>query len=755
MSDDADSDSLPEQPADEGEPQGQAGNDEDTKHDDDRAGRERGDQFTEAEGDPLADALGGTAGRAEEGQARRSWIRTVRASGAAAFVGGGHIGVLNISTAADSPARLTQVPGPVDRDLLSRLTGRYAPVAGYDSFLTRLMTTRLLVLRGAPGTGRTTTGLQLLTEVAEDVARFAPATDLRSLPDDAFAPEFGYLLELIPGEGPPPPSAAAVDQLRDQLMSKECYLVVIAPHDVRHRDGLDAYTVDCPLPEPRRVLDRAVEQEGRTRPSLESALRQAVADAPLDAGCTPAEVNWIVTELATGPVEQVTSGELVRLSGAALSRYVSGWFEPLANLPATSEADERVRLAGFRIALAVFNDLPFDLVAEAGEDLTRRILKARSPRRTPGRPVFSSHREDYVANSRAHLKPGTVRFVEASTPAMFIAYDDDRLATAILGYVWSVHNVRGPLVSWLRSLSADLRPMVRTRAALAIGLLSSWDFSYTFHEWIEPWARAVGEDSGRRWVAAVALDEASRNDQVRPVVREIVEAWCRKGTFAQRWTGAMALSYDLGLRDPAKALRELRKLGCGEDGRLARIASWAIGSLFAQGAIEPVLESLRIWLFDDRLAVRKLGQLAVLRIANMKVSNLDDPELTSQMARRNWARLADRDRWPLLVALAEEEPELLDPFADLIWQLTRSARALQPISGALAKWMRAGEKDRTCIGPVGHFLALLGDDMTDRSRLLHLVGVLRRDQDEPLPADIADYYMRAIEKNQHAWDEAG
>ena len=75
------------------------------------------------------------------------------------------------------------------------------------------------------------------------------------------------------------------------------------------------------------------------------------------------------------------------------------------------------------------------------------------------------------------------------------------------------------------------------RAALAIGLLTSWDFSYTFHERIEPWARSADEPR-RRWTAAVALDEASRNEDVRPVVREMLEAWCEKGTFEQRWTGA-------------------------------------------------------------------------------------------------------------------------------------------------------------------------------------------------------------------------
>jgi hypothetical protein len=291
-------------------------------------------------------------------------------------------------------------------------------------------------------------------------------------------------------------------------------------------------------------------------------------------------------------------------------------------------------------------------------------------------------------------------------------------------------------------------------AALAIGLLTSWDFSYTFHEWIEPWASS--EEARRRWTAAVVLDEASRNAEVRPVVREMLEAWCKKGTFEQRWTCAIALGFDLGLRDPAKALTELRKLACWEDGQLARTASWAVARIFILSGIKPVIQTVSDWLDDDRRNVRLLGLVVVLRIADIKVGELEDNfELTALSAVGYWTRLASRRRWPLLVALADEDPALLDPLADLVWQLIRSARAEEATADTLKRWMRAGKKDPTCIGPVGRFLALLGDDHSDRARLLHLVDSLRRDRDDPLPAIIADRLERAIEFNVHMTDEKG
>lgn len=98
--------------------------------------------------------------------------------------------------------------------------------------------------------------------------------------------------------------------------------------------------------------------------------------------------------------------------------------------------------------------------------------------------------------------------------------------------------------------------------------------------------------------------------------------------------------------------------------------------IFVLGGIEPVIKSLSDWLGDDRPNVRRLGLLAVLCMADIKVGEIEDQfEVTAASAGGRWTELANRSRWPLLVALADEDPSLLDPFADLVWQLTRSALA--------------------------------------------------------------------------------
>lgn len=742
----------PEKADDKPESKTKADGRPDGKKDDEQA---RKDQFATAARDPLADFLGIPSEQVGQGQEYQSWRETV-ASGAAAVVGGSNFGPITINAAPGAYERRGHAPGSVRREVIDELTSKYAPVPGYEVFIDQLSTTRLLVLRGAPGTGRTTTGLWLLTQLTDKLARFSPDTDIRTLTAADLEPHSGYLQELTPGSTITPPTADQVDLLREHLSERECYLILITPHGIRYRDSFAGCTVDCPLPDTADVFRHAIEYEIGRQPDQEQLLRQIGAEAQPDRATgpqTPAEVQWLVAHLLSTGVTKHSADDLDLLYSKLAARYVSAWFEPLARLPVTAAGDEPVRLCAFRIALAVLNGCPVNVVAEVAEDLAGRILKERSPRRMPDRPVFARHREDYVANSRASVKPGFVRFADVAMPASLAAYDDGRLPLAVLRQVWAMHNMRDPLLTWLESLWHDRRPMVYVRAASTVGLLTSWDFTFTYHVRIQPWAKSKEPHS--RWIAALALTEASRSDEVRPAVRTVLENWCESGKFKYQWTAVVALgySYNLGLQEPEKALKEFRKLGCWNDGKISGEAFTAAARLFVLGGIEPVIKTLGDWLDDDRRDVRFLGLCAVYLLAYIRVSQAEDFGLTATSSSALWIRLANRRRWPLLVALADDDPDLLDPLADLVWQLNRSARLQEASARALKRWMRAGIKDPTCIGPVGRFLALIGDDYSDRARLLYLVGLLRRDRDEPLPGTIADRLESAIAYNVHLVDE--
>jgi hypothetical protein len=76
--------------------------------------------------------------------------------------------------------------------------------------------------------------------------------------------------------------------------------------------------------------------------------------------------------------------------------------------------------------------------------------------------------------------------------------------------------------------------------------------------------------------------------------------------------------------------------------------------------------------------------------------------------------------------------------------VARSAPAQEVVREVLAKWLRAAQKDPSCVRPIAQFLYLLGDDDADRARLLDIIWTLRNDPDEPLAGDIASKASREI-----------
>jgi hypothetical protein len=204
--------------------------------------------FSGATSDPLAGATGGTASAGAD-QAYRSWVETIKSSGPATIIGGGTFRDLVIGGAA--PYRHDQAPGPVQTRVLEELTERYARVDGYEALAEHLSDTRLVVLRGAPGSGRATTGLQMLAAATGGmVSRFGPDADLRSLTADELEQGAGYLIELMPGRYGTVPVEAEVDRLRDVLAECGCYMVVVVPNDPRYKLAFDGYITDCPPPRP-------------------------------------------------------------------------------------------------------------------------------------------------------------------------------------------------------------------------------------------------------------------------------------------------------------------------------------------------------------------------------------------------------------------------------------------------------------------------------------------------------------------------
>ncbi|MFH8374698.1 hypothetical protein ACH4A7_14345 [Streptomyces cyaneofuscatus] len=239
--------------------------------------RERAaDRIKDLTRDPLAEEDGedGPTDLAAAARARRAG-RKLLTSGRdftsfdRSRIGHAHIGDINVSLDARRSG-VAMRGGPVPEEELRRLRRAHVEPAGYVRLRRALESRRLLVLGGAPGTGRTSTALALLDEVTRDgtgdggrVRRVDPhqGEGVRGLVGEVNGGEggerrgTGYLLELaLDRPGTLPPDEMDLDQLASTLAEGDAYAVVVVSVGSAANPLLAGrYGMVCP-PAPSREL---------------------------------------------------------------------------------------------------------------------------------------------------------------------------------------------------------------------------------------------------------------------------------------------------------------------------------------------------------------------------------------------------------------------------------------------------------------------------------------------------------------------
>lgn len=648
-------------------------------------------------------------------------------------------------------------PGPVRTEDLERIRARYVPVTEYDTALDLLQDRHLILLRGSAGTGRTTTTLHLLDAVTGgQISRLDPEVEVYALRADDLKDGCGYLVEL------PTSRAAALtqmhlDRLSALLAEKSCWCVLIVGRDFPLAQAVAGYVTNYGPPSFEQLFRghltwKMPEADAGVREKLcrladSTGIREAMGPAP-----TPAEVSGLVQLLVESSQQSRAAEAVAARCAVFVDHLVAEWFDDVRDPPRGESGDRSLRFIGYRIALAVLNHTSQHFVAEAGERLGARLILTRAPRREPGRPVFGSEHRYWLEASRGHVIPGVALVGDTTVPVELAAFADDRIPVAVLKHVWRHHhNTRSPLLSWLADLADDVHPEVWVRAAQAAGLLCALDFPDVFRSLIRGWAGHT--DTHRRLVAAFALDQAAQERAVLPAVREVINSWKNDGDEAQRWTVAAALGYDLGLASVEDALNDLRALGTwreDEETPVARIASESVARLLAQGEVEKVAHRLLSWLEDRRTSVCDLALLTIIRLSRMKVNDLWDINIfASGSGRDRWPLIADRGRWPLLLALQDEDAKFTEPFADLVWRSLDTARSRDAALKSLTRWIQGSERDRSYLPALASFLRLLADTPSSARRLRQLVADLRAGTQRPLAPAVANYLDQALDESRN------
>ncbi|MFD2474143.1 hypothetical protein [Amycolatopsis silviterrae] len=655
--------------------------------------------------------------------------------------------------------KVAHTVGEVPEELLRWVRQRYVVVGPYRDLRETLEKRRVLLLRGQPGTGRVTTALHLLDELAPSrVFRWECGKTAKSLTNGSFAKnDAGYLVEL-PARVSGGLTEAILDQLRSKLGESRSFCVLVAAGDPRHARSFGGYAVDCPAPDSAALLRNHIRHEivsddpaGREEKLLRLCRKTWVSTA-LGPSPTPSESVWMARLLARHARGAIPEEEVREGGRQAVDIQVAEWFGDLAGLGPGTELKEALRLAAFRIALAVLNGTPYSLVAEAADLLSRRFSAGgEDPKDKPHEDLslFADDPASRLPALRAKIVEGSATFRHELIPMEMLEFEDPRYPKAVLNHVWQHHHrLRNALGPWLQELGKDSRTMVWVRAAQVVGYLGRLDFVDVFTKMIAPDSES-GEEFGwksvRRRSAAIALDQAARDESVEPAVLERLRHWRRHGTLEQRQTAAIAYGYALGRKRIGAALEELRVLGTpserarpfasGGEEEIVWTAGYSVAKLFAFGMVAEVLDHLRIWLASGRSSLRRLALISVEHLANFYAYELD--HLAVSLGDDRPALPPGSERWPLLPALCAQNADLARRVAELLGKALRSRESDFLTRVLLARWVRSAESDATLLDVLAEFMGRLVTREGDAQRLKYLIGRLLGDWADPLRPDVA------------------
>jgi hypothetical protein len=680
--------------------------------------------------------------------------------------------IYNTYASAISARNVAPGPGPVRHDVLVSTRRRYAQVDGYPAMMRSLRERRLLLLGGPPSSGRSTTALRLLDELARgSVSRLGPAIDLATLAD-GLEKGRGYLGEL-PERGPELTGAHA-DGLAELLRQCECHLVLVVPLEGARGEAFAAYGADCPAPDTTELLDNHIRAEltAADPDELEDELLELVRSARIQDALGPAPRVRDAVELAgllVGHGRKELAVEQVEDACRHFAeRQVGEWFTELRTARGKA-ADRERQLTAFRLAVAVLNEVPRGLILEAAEDLCDRLWKIAHPRRKPRRELTAPPDTALLAAARVGTGTGTITYWgTASVAAEHLKFLDDRYPQVVLSQAWRRHhNLRAPVVKWLRDLAVDDRPYVWVRAAQAAGVLCWVDFTWTLDTLVDPEGSCTptdkitsGEAWRRRWFAALALDQAAQDDRLYPAVIEILRRYRRRGTPAQQCTAALALGFAVGHRALDNTLVELRILGTPQEfdrgtesdeevydqhSDVILAAGMSLARLLVTGGRRQVLDRLTRWTEPiQRRSVQLLALQTASLLADLRVRNLAESQFAGGRSDANLpARFNERRRWPLILAMIEDDPSLTAPIAQL-FRFALGSQIRFWFSERLGDWMPAAQDDAACVRVLGAFLAELARDEANLELLRYLVQRRGHAWADPVRPDIVAQLLAAL-----------
>jgi hypothetical protein len=562
---------------------------------------------------------------------------------------------------------------------------------------------RVVVLGGAGGLGKRTSAVHLLLNAgAARLEVVSPALTLEELSKHDFEEGHGYLAEdwqLTPGTDA---SDFSWRVLRDHVSDAKAHLVITTGTS---KGGRAVERFAWQAPPVAQVL--AACTAGSDAAGQIAEIAEKVPDT-----CGVGDLAVIGQRLADGEDPAKILEELAHDPG----RHVREW------LSADARTDDEIQLVITLSFAAGQSQRIFEaMLSRLGSTLRRMDLlpdpegeKADAndgdrDRAAPRSRGLSASRTRRHPNELIERNDGRVHFRGRDASYQYLIHRH------VLQELWAEYDmnfwiaVRG----WLTELIGDTAIHdVQVSVALGLTVLASAALDEVEDSYLHSWAAGKEEWSGQ-CTAVYVLWLMSRDDMLAPIALRIATRWVNSGDPARQWTGAAALSGELGVVYPAEAAARLWHL-VGQWKDVPTKAVVAMAGLFATLAREA----------DGHEAYRVL-ELLRERLDRASHRNDEDgsaqgqPSVSWRDDRKNRERarlcivgvLTARDpktKQPSVTSLLNARPEHMDLVASLwatvlVYRPYRS-RALVALLDAVRGFERVSDDPRTAARALGDAL---------------------------------------------------
>jgi hypothetical protein len=609
--------------------------------------------------------------------------------------------------------------GSVTEEALRFLATTFVEPSSYAELRRQLREHLVIMLRAAPGWGRTTTALRLLhSECAEGVEKLNPDVSLRIPKDLELRSGRGHLLEWLDVDEARRLHEFHFDQLKRTLRDRGARLIVLLDPTTPIREhALSSFIVDGGVaPDGNHV----VAKHFGAHLTVAGKAGQAVRDFPQLAGLISEVVQ--TTHRLAGLAEFARDlGEVVldRVDLAAIeSRYADTaeaafreWFDGLA------DNDQRA----FAIALSVFNGMPMHTVAVSATILAKDMQAAENPdRRTRTRSLFALRRGDLIGQVGAEVVTASELTDLGPLAAHVVRYRDDRRPRKVLEHVWWEYDEAHRIVrNWLYELGSSLDYRIRTRAGVAVGLLGLSEFDHVRQFVIERWADA---NSALELEAVKgALELPAQQPELQPLLIKMLSEWLKSKSTGRKVAAIHALG-TFGLVSPGRALRLMRKATGAKNAELdvqVAVGDAVINLAIIPGRLGQVMLTVLKWSDELRISVRNTGLLCALRLASYLEVSIED----------------SLEPWPALLHVAEHEPDTPHAMVyegkeigyrrlvvTLLGRLLSAPFYMPAAFAALKAWVEVAQKDPAQRKPLGQLLRDLAEETGDEASLRFYLG---------------------------------